>query len=111
ESDDEYQDEVEDEDGDEAWEPNVQQTPRTQALLKIINSEDVAQIMKLKVCSPFPFFFFLALVHVDQCLVLFHFLRASARNERKPSHNTSENAGRPPRRTRTRTMTFRQSRT
>lgn len=33
---------------------DVHQTPRTQTLLKIINSEDVAQIMKLKVCSPFP---------------------------------------------------------
>lgn len=56
ESDDEYRDEEdEDEDDDEAWEPDVQQTPRTQALLKIINSEDVAQIMKLKVCSLRPF--------------------------------------------------------
>lgn len=31
---------------------DVQQTPRTHQLLKIINSEDVAQIMKLKVSPP-----------------------------------------------------------
>lgn len=32
---------------------NIQQTPRTHQLLKIINSEDVAQIMKLKVSNVF----------------------------------------------------------
>jgi hypothetical protein len=45
-----YDDYEDDDDDDGAWcPPSVQQTPRTQALLKIINSEDVAQIMKLKV--------------------------------------------------------------
>src|SRR6266436_5992940 len=44
------EDDYDDVDDDGAWcPPSGQQTPRTQALLKIINSEDVAQIMKLKV--------------------------------------------------------------
>lgn len=32
--------------------PDIMQTPRTQQLLRIINSEDVGQITKLKVCFP-----------------------------------------------------------
>lgn len=42
----------EDENEEEEWSPNAQQTPRTRNLLRIINSEDVSQIMKLKVCQP-----------------------------------------------------------
>ncbi|PWW74927.1 kinesin-domain-containing protein [Tuber magnatum] len=41
--------EYEDDGNEEAeWSPNTQQTPRTKNLLRIINSEDVSQIMKLK---------------------------------------------------------------
>jgi len=44
-TDSEYED---DESEEEEWSPNTQQTPRTRNLLRIINSEDVSQIMKLK---------------------------------------------------------------
>jgi len=45
----EYEDDGSEE---EEWTSNTQQTPRTRNLLRIINSEDVSQIMKLKVCHP-----------------------------------------------------------
>ncbi|KAG0635264.1 P-loop containing nucleoside triphosphate hydrolase protein [Tuber brumale] len=41
----EYEDDRSEE---EEWSPNTHQTPRTKNLLRIINSEDVSQIMKLK---------------------------------------------------------------
>jgi len=45
----EYEDDGSEE---EEWSLSTQQTPRTRNLLRIINSEDVSQIMKLKVCHP-----------------------------------------------------------